>query len=75
MALLMEATGFPSLCEKRVFSKNDATMTSQVSGTYLSSCVAVLRIRGCLHWVSSSIRSWVMVVHNFKRHGRGFRRS
>jgi len=49
-----------SLREKRVFPKNDVTVTSQVGVTYFKSCVAALRIRGCLHWL---ICSRVMVVH------------
>jgi len=62
----MEATDFPSLREKWVFHKNDLTMTSKLGATYLNHCVAVLRICGCLHWLSRLIRSRVMVVRNFK---------
>jgi len=69
----MEIASFPSLREKRFFPENDVTMTSQVRATYLKSNFAVLRIRGCPHWLSSSMRSWVIVVHNFKSHGRGSR--
>jgi len=46
--------------------------TFSVSGIYLKICFAVLRIRGCRHRLSSSIRSRVIVVHNFKSHDRAF---
>ena len=49
MALCMEAIGFRSVREKRMFPQNDVTVTLQVSVTYRKSCVVVLRIRGCLH--------------------------
>jgi len=73
----MEATGFASLHEKRVFPKNDVTMNfpkrrRHKGETYLKSCVAVLLMRGCLHWLSSSIHSRIMVIHNFKSHNGGF---
>jgi len=62
----MEATGFHSLREKRVFPQNDITVTLQVRATYRKRCVAVLRIRGCLHCLSSPTRSRVIAFHNFE---------
>jgi len=56
-----------SLNEKRVFPKNDVTMTSQVGVTYFKSCVAVLRIRGCLHWLN------LFAGYGRSYHDRGFR--
>ena len=34
--------------------------------------IAVFLIRGCLHWLSSSLRSRIMADHNFKRQDCGF---
>jgi len=62
----MKATGFPSLREKWVFPPNDVTMSSQVGRSYLKRCIAFLRICGCLHWFSNSIRSRVMVLHKLR---------
>jgi len=48
----MDATGFPSLQVKRLFTWNFVTMTSQVHKTYLKRCGVVLRMRWCLHCLS-----------------------
>ena len=44
---------------KTGFPQKGATMTSQVCLTIL---VAVLRIRGCVHWFPSAVRSRVMAA-------------
>ena len=56
-----------SLREKRVFPKKVVTVTSQVGVTYFKSCVAVLRIRGCLHWLN------LFAGCGRSYHDRGFR--
>jgi len=63
----MDVTGFCSLRGKRIFPSNDVTMTSEVGATYLKMSGAVLRNRGYLQWLSSSILSEVMVDHSFVR--------
>jgi len=66
----MEATSFLAYVKN---GKTTSQWRRRWAGLISAVCVAVLQICGCLHWLSSSIPSRVMVVHNFKSHDRGFR--
>jgi len=42
--------------------------TSQARATYFKKCVAVFRVRGCLHRLFSALRSRIIDDNNFTRH-------
>ena len=71
MAFCIKTTIFLAMW-KTDFPKKYITMMSQVCATYLKKCVAVFRIRRCLHWLFSTLCSRVMTNNNLKRHDRGF---